>query len=1307
MKKAIKSKKWIALLLSAVVALPVFGASSAVAAPEPAGISATQDYFGSKYEALAGKDHVFETLTYYELDYLLRNATNGTEPAPDDNYILLFGGSWQPETQAAIGYINDVAKEYGVTSIKNFDTKLDGPDGWVDIARPQEPNYEIDTGGTATNPNTAASAAQNNKSFSIRYVDLAARYLKNLNGVTAGNSGKLAFTYTGEGSPGAQEVNVVDSPFLFIYNKNNKDAEGKPTPIIASLEGISSAGSLAALQNGSGADAYKTALRGVFDKISPAGTKNANYKVLTNQSYISGSYNEFRTVSVSPRPATPVIFSNEDPKIVIDSVTLDELKFTLSSEGTHALLIGCAWCGDTQGIVKYVNQVANEYGIEKVYNFDAKLDGGIGSSPGNATNPRPTWGDTSGTNFLHTRQDSWSITPIYVNLVNEYLQNIISENTIAGTKINYYKNAAAKANSTPTTASRVQAPYVLVYNKNNKDANGNPAPILGHVELMGYWNATHDNANAKNLKVNSLRTLFSRTELTPSGLTAVPPTTEGGEDAKIEGIANVTTIGGSQVIATKSLEYKLKDSNEEYTPVPYKATEELLGTSITGLKPGVYEFRYAAKPGFHSEADNFTTVKSELYAPGPVVEIIVPDFQAAPTNLTNLPPESASGQGEIVSIVNGEEVALPAGLEYKLKGAPDSSYEPVTGDSISVEPGQEYVVRFAAKIENGITYAPSAFVTLYARGYKELAPPSALSAVHPSTIANDDGQIDGLTAGVEYKSEYTLEYKKGNGTEDVYVTVPETAISAGKLTGLTPDLYTVRYATYEDFSASPAVELRIKANVAAPQGLAGVAPTNTLQNSGKITGVNAGLEYRSVNQSTYQPVTGTEITGLLIGGYEVRYKETLTTLPSATVTVIVPEYVAPPTGGTGGTGGGSVGTTTPDNITQSGNTVVATVASKVDEASGTAVALVPAATVTGLLDKAKQAEAEGKKAVLEIKVEDSEQKSDIQVTVPRSAFNGLVSGANAELKITVGIGSITFDASTLKSISANSDSGDISFIISKSELAEENKEVLGDRPVYDLTVFAGQSIITTFGGSKVFVSLPYTLKAGEDPNALIVYYVTDEGELQVIRGHYNKTNAAVEYATEHFSQYIIGYNKIDFSDVAASAWYAPAINFLAARDITSGTDASHFSPNATVTRGQFIVLLLNAYGIKPDAEGASNFADAGSTYYTGYLAAAKRLNIANGFEGNRFAPDQTISRQELFTLLHRALSEIGELPAAQAGSASLSSFADAGNISGYADEAFKALVDAGVISGTNGKLLPGHVSSRAEVAQVLYNLLSR
>ncbi|MFD0674974.1 S-layer homology domain-containing protein [Cohnella sp. GCM10027633] len=1303
MGKIFKARRWTSLLLAATLAIPAFGASIASADPVAVG---QQDYFQTRYAALQNQSHVFETVTYYELDYLLRNASTGA----DDNYIVLFGGSWQPETQAAIGYINEVAKEYGITSIKNFDTKLDGPDGWVDITKSNaSPNYPVSPGGTIPNPtappppaeqpnaNKPASDQQSRKDFSRRYVDLAVRYLKNLVVSDQYAGTKLTSEYTGADAPGVQNARVVGAPYLFIYNRGNA-----ASPIVASLEGISSAGSLTALQDGSGADAYKAELRELFDSISEAGTKNAKFKTLTNQEYVAGSYNEFRTVPQGQTP-TPVIFDSSDPAIVIDSVTLDEFKYLLNTEETHAFLIGCAWCGDTQGIVKYVNQVANEFGITKVYNFDTKLDGGIGAAPAHAQagSARPAWGDIGG-NFLQTRDNSQNITPIYTNLISTYFPNLTSENTKANASIYYFPDQAAKDAGTATKASRIQAPYVLVYDKRNRDENDNWAPILGHVEFMGYWRDTHSNVNAKNLKRSALSTLFSRLEWKPSGLTPLPPTSVGGADGKIEGIAKTRVVDGVAGYATRSLEYR-KVGDSAYAAVPTTST------AIEGLTSGKYEVRYASKFGFESESNNYQSYTTTVYPPGPSVVFEVPYFQAAPAHLIgNEPTTAANTDGSIVAHDNGATVDLPSGLEYKSNS--QSEYTPVIGSSITgLVPGT-YQVRVASKIVNGDTYAASAAVNVTVPGYKELSPPSVLGVVHPTTLDNNDGQITGLTQGTEYDSKYKLEYKKNDGE---YGLVSDEAIAAGKIVSLTPGSYSVRYAVYEDYNPSIAVDLVIKANVAAPSGLAAVAPTTTSQNNGKITGVNSSLEYRSSGSNTYVSVSGTEISPLLTGSYYVRVKETAATLASADTVITVPEYVAPNNGNNGGnnggnTGGSSGGTTTAPNtgVTDTTNGASAAIEAKKDEATGSSIALVTPEAAKDLLNKAKQAESEGKKPVLEIKVGDAGQTGNVQVTVPRAAFDELVNGTGADIVIDVGYGKVSFDAAALKQIGGSTDGGDISFILIKSELTAEGKEVLGDRPVYDLLVYAGQTGVTSFGGSEVQVSLPYTLKPGEDPNAVVVYYVTEEGELQIVTGKYNAATQSVEFGTTHFSQYIIGYNKIAFSDVESTAWYAQAVSYLAAREITSGTDDTHFSPNATVTRGQFIVLLLNAYGIAPDAAGASNFADAGDTYYTGYLAAAKRLGIANGFEGNRFSPNATISRQDLFTLLHRALKAIGQQPAAQ-GTASTSSYSDASSIPSYAQEAFDALVGAGAISGSNGKLNPGKTSSRAEVAQVLYRLLSQ
>lgn len=77
----------------------------------------------------------------------------------------------------------------------------------------------------------------------------------------------------------------------------------------------------------------------------------------------------------------------------------------------------------------------------------------------------------------------------------------------------------------------------------------------------------------------------------------------------------------------------------------------------------------------------------------------------------------------------------------------------------------------------------------------------------------------------------------------------------------------------------------------------------------------------------------------------------------------------------------------------------------------------------------------------------------------------------------------------------------------------------------------------------------------------------------------------------------------------------------------------------------------------------------------------------------------------MFTLLYRALEKLNELPKATT-SKELSDFSDSASVSDYAKDAFECLVKGGIVSGTNGKLNPAALSTRAQMTQILYNLLS-
>jgi hypothetical protein len=131
---------------------------------------------------------------------------------------------------------------------------------------------------------------------------------------------------------------------------------------------------------------------------------------------------------------------------------------------------------------------------------------------------------------------------------------------------------------------------------------------------------------------------------------------------------------------------------------------------------------------------------------------------------------------------------------------------------------------------------------------------------------------------------------------------------------------------------------------------------------------------------------------------------------------------------------------------------------------------------------------------------------------------------------------------------------------------------------------------------------------------------------------------------------------------------------------------------------------MRAYEIKPDDDYEDNFADANDTYYTGYLAAAKRLGLSSGIGNNLFAPDNYITRQEMFTLLYRLLKAFDDLPEAIEKN-TLASFIDADQIDSWALDAMTLFADSLIIRGSGQQINPKETTNRAQMAQVLYNIL--
>ncbi len=106
-----------------------------------------------------------------------------------------------------------------------------------------------------------------------------------------------------------------------------------------------------------------------------------------------------------------------------------------------------------------------------------------------------------------------------------------------------------------------------------------------------------------------------------------------------------------------------------------------------------------------------------------------------------------------------------------------------------------------------------------------------------------------------------------------------------------------------------------------------------------------------------------------------------------------------------------------------------------------------------------------------------------------------------------------------------------------------------------------------------------------------------------------------------------------FTDVNKGDYFYDAVLWAVEQGITSGTSATTFSPNATVTRGQTVTFLWRA-NASPVVNFAMNFTDVNeSAYYAEAVRWAVSENITAGTGANAFSPDAPCTRGQIVTFL--------------------------------------------------------------------------
>lgn len=175
---------------------------------------------------------------------------------------------------------------------------------------------------------------------------------------------------------------------------------------------------------------------------------------------------------------------------------------------------------------------------------------------------------------------------------------------------------------------------------------------------------------------------------------------------------------------------------------------------------------------------------------------------------------------------------------------------------------------------------------------------------------------------------------------------------------------------------------------------------------------------------------------------------------------------------------------------------------------------------------------------------------------------------------------------------------------------------------------------------------------------------------------------------------------LPFGDVKSGDWFYNDVKYVYEKGMMAGTAADVFAPNATTTRAMIVTILYRLEG-SPAVTGTSAFVDVpAGQWYTDAVNWAAANQIVKGTSATTFAPNDSITREQMAAILYRYAQYKGYDVTKKA---DLSGYSDNSQIGAYAKDALAWANAAKLINGvTNTTLAPQGNATRAQVSAILH-----
>ncbi len=585
----------------------------------------------------------------------------------------------------------------------------------------------------------------------------------------------------------------------------------------------------------------------------------------------------------------------------------------------------------------------------------------------------------------------------------------------------------------------------------------------------------------------------------------------------------------------------------------------------------------------------------------------------------------------------------------------------------------------------------------------------AFGALQADKTAAVQAYVNGLLTGDAAGATATVTYNSSTGKYDV-------AISKGSVNDNKSLSMTVNVAPDPDIAiaatARTAAQNASYANMIQTAAPGEDAIKTALKNTA-VTAVNNSDITVTINKVSYTaPIAGTSANP---SGTNGSYTFTVTvskgtqseTTEQKTITITATDYM----GGTGGGGSNGGGSTTPPS-TKPTEPVTGSTENKatVDNKGNASVSLTDKNIADAMADAKAEAAKKGVNAgdiTAVIHVTTGGKNADtVTVNLPKTTQEQVISNKIASVQLVIDRPDLTIgiDLAAVTEINrqAKADVQLSATRMDNTKLSGDAKAAIGSRPAYDLKALYGSGkSVTDFGKGSVSVEIPYTLQKDEIAGNVYAVYVDAKGKvIYLTDSSYDAKRGTVVFSTGHFSTYGIAYKaSFNFTDIAGH-WAKDDILFVANRGLMTGTSATTFSPNGSMTRGMFVTALGRLANADISAYKQSSFTDVkADAYYMGYIEWGVKNNILVGIGGGKFDPDGLVTREQMAAIMDRYATAIGfKLPEVHAQNI----FADNAKIGAWAALSVKRIQMAGIIQGKNNNFYdPQGTATRAEVSAVL------